>query len=151
MKAIKLFLILAFLNSYSQNDKKHILKYEGKIDGVFEVIQIDTLKSVNLIKLRLKYILNRQQLNNVDIPNSYEAFIYSEKVKLKKSNKLEKLKIGSEYFFELKHMFFYKSLYPAPNDIPFALDLEGKRIWEENNDFGIYNTSEIKGISYVIK
>lgn len=137
--------------SFGQEQPKRPLKFEGEIDGIFEVVQIDTTKSVNLIRLKLKKFSDAEYLRGIDIPKNYEAVIYAEKVELLKREKdssIVKLQVGSEYYFELKHMFFYNTLFPAPNEIPYALAIDGTVIWAEKEEFGIYNTSQLNGLFY---
>lgn len=145
MKHLKILLLFLCTCTFAQNNP---VKFEGQIKGIFEVLEIDTSQSVNLIKLKLKYLVN----NDVDVPSNYVAFIYSEKLskkQYKKNSSFEKVKVGKEYYFNLKHLIFYRSLNPPPNTIPRVFELDGKTIWKESDDYGIYTTSYLEGVSYV--
>lgn len=152
MKLICILFLSIVCQSHAQQKVNHPLKFEGEIKGVFEVVSIDSSQSINLTTLKLKYLLDVEKNKNIEIPTSYEAVVYTKKAKMngrKNDSKYKKLQVGSEYYFELKHMFFYKSLNPAPNEIPYALDVDGKRIWEESSNYGVYTTTELKGIYYI--
>lgn len=152
MKLICIFFLSIVCQSFAQQKENRPLKFEGEIKGVFEVVKIDSSNSINLTTLKLKYLLNVGKDKNIEIPTSYEAVVYTEKVKVnwkKNDTKYKKLQVGSEYYFDLKHIFFYRSLHPAPNEIPYALDVDGKRIWEESRDYGVYTATELKGIYYI--
>lgn len=152
MKIINILLIFFTLTICGQNNVKRAFKFEGEVRGVFEVIHIDSSNSVHLVTLKLKYLLDSEKIKNIDVPSSYEVVIYSEKKKIRKvknNPKIKKVELGSEYYFDLKHMFFYKTLFPGPNEIPYALIIDSKLIWNESSPFGIYTTYQLTDLYYV--
>jgi hypothetical protein len=152
MRILLCTILICFVaNAQQNNSSKKGLKYEGEIKGVFEIIKIDSTKKYNLITLKLKYLLNKDFINNTETPKEYIALLYSERkknVKIGKLKNYDDLIIGREYYFDLKHLYFYKSMYPASNEIPYAFDIDGKRIWSENDSFGIYTSDYVFNLRY---
>ncbi|MFK5982555.1 MAG: hypothetical protein QM499_06550 [Flavobacteriaceae bacterium] len=160
MKVLSLILLFISISGYTQPTYENPLKFEGQLRGVFEVLAIDSTKSVNLITLKLNYLTNKSP--KLIIPPNYIALVFSDKPSKEKNRKNQKigksqwrstsenLLVGKEYYFDLKHYYYYRSINPPPNNIPYAFDLDGERIWEESDTFGIYQTSYLEGVFYVI-
>lgn len=151
MKVIKLFFLIISFSLQSQNNKVNPLKFQGEIKGIFEIIEIDSTGSENKIKLKLLHLLNSKDFPTFNNTSPFFAIVISKKKNIRQKNKLKelnKLIIGREYYFDLLHVFFYKSLYSGPNTIPYAYNLDGKRIWEEANDYGLYTSNNLIGLFY---
>ncbi|MCL9805441.1 hypothetical protein NAT51_07905 [Flavobacterium amniphilum] len=151
MKAIHIFFLLMCFSLFSQTKNTKALKFQGHLKGVFEIIEIDSSQSENKIRLKLIHLLNPKDFAEFDDSKSYYALVISKKEKTnskKKIQGLQKLIIGREYYFDLHHIFFYKSLYPGPNTIPYAFNLDDKRIWEEADDYGLYTSENLFGLFY---
>lgn len=143
-----LFLYTSFISIAQKN---YPLKWKAELSGVFEVVKIDSTKIEYQINLKMKYLSNKQDFKNNLVPEEYFALLISQKPTSKKiSNKkiYKKLQVGKEYYFNLKHYYFCKSMHPAPSSIPYAYGEWPDYIWREESDFGIYETEQLIGVFY---
>lgn len=157
MRSIKLFLVLLCIGGYAQNPQKQPLKFKGQIKGVFEIIAVDSIYDGFLFRANLKYLLDDftdHEKLFYEIPKEYQVLIFSvnpTKRQIRQNISYSSLKIGNEYFFDLKHYFYYMNLNPPPNVAPYQFrDKDDKIIWKEEDDLGIYTTHYLEGNRLVI-
>ncbi|RZK01122.1 MAG: hypothetical protein EOO46_20705 [Flavobacterium sp.] len=150
MRKFVFIVIFCTVNLYSQ--KNYPIKWESSITGIFEVTKIDTLDKEYHIWIKLKYLLNADKYKDNIIPENYYALILSFKNKKEKALKKhsnEKLKIGAEYYFDLEHYYFFHSMHPAPNTMPYAYGDWPDYLWKEESDFGLYESKQVNDLFYI--
>ena len=97
----------------------------------YKVMNIDSTKSYYFILVK---------------SNEIKSLIVSSKGRVKPNRKIS---ISESFCFKLLKSKWIKELPLNLENIPTSLIIEGKVIWTNKDDFGIYTTKNLKGLNYL--